>query len=43
MEEIKVNIVFMSSFGGKVSFLVDRDVRVVAFVDEKEGNTSSCV
>ena len=40
MEGIKINGVFSSSFGGKVSFWVDRDVGVVALVG-KEGRDAS--
>ena len=40
VEEVKIDGVFSSLFGGKVSFWVDGDVRVVAFVGE-EGRDAS--
>ena len=40
VEGVKIDGVFSSSFGGKVSFWVDRDVGVVAFVG-KEGRDAS--
>ena len=40
VEGVKIDRVFLSSFGGKVSFWVDRDVGVVALVG-KEGRDAS--
>ena len=43
MEGVKINRVFLSSFGGKVSFWVDRDVGVVALVGEEGRDASGCI
>ena len=43
MEGVKINRVFLSSFGGKVSFWVDRDVRVVALVGEEGRDANGCI
>ena len=40
VEGVKIDGVLLSSFGGKVSFWMDRDVRVVALVG-KEGRDAS--
>ena len=41
MEGVKINRVFVSLFGGKVSFWVDRDIRVVALVGDEGRDTGS--
>ena len=43
MEGVKINGVFSSSFRGKVSFWVDRDVGVVALVGEEGRDASGSV
>ena len=43
VEGVKINGVFLNSFGGKVSFWMDGDVGVVALVGEEGRDTSSCV
>ena len=43
VEGVKVDGVFSSSFGGKVSFWVDRDVGVVALVGEEGRDASGSV
>ena len=43
VEGVKIDRVFLSSFGGKVSFWVDGDVGVVALVGEEERDASSCI
>ena len=43
MEGTKIDGVFSSSFGGKVSFRVDGDVGVVALVGKEERDTSGSV
>ena len=43
MEGIKIDGVFLSSFGGKVSFWVDGDVGVVALVGEEGRDASGSV
>ena len=43
MEGVKIDGVFLSSFGGKVSFWVDGDVGVVALVGEEGRDTSGSV
>ena len=43
VEGVKINGVFSSSFGGKVSFWVDRDVGVVALVGEEGRDVSSSI
>ena len=43
MEGIKIDRVFLSLFGGKVSFWVDGDVRVVALVGEEGRDASGSV
>ena len=43
VEGVKINGVFLSSFGGKVLFWVDGDVRVVALVGEEGRDASGCV
>ena len=43
VEGVKIDRVFLSSFGGKVSFWVDRDVEVVALVGEEGRDTSGCI
>ena len=43
VEGVKSNGVFLSSFGGKVSFWVDRDVGVIALVNEEEVDASGCI
>ena len=42
VEGVKIDGVFSSSFGGKVSFWVDRDVGVVAFVGEEGRDAIGC-
>ena len=43
MEGVKINRVFLSSFGVQVSFWVDGDVGVVALVGKELGDASSCI
>ena len=43
VEGVKIDGVFSSSFGGKVSFWVDGDVGVVALVGEEGRDASGCV
>ena len=43
MEGVKIDGVFLSLFGGKVLFWVDRDVRVVALVGEEGRDVSDCI
>ena len=43
VEGVKINRVFSSLFEGKVSFWVDRDIGVVALVDEEGRDTSGCI
>ena len=43
VEGVKINGVFLSSFGGKVSFWVYRDVGVVALVGKEGRDVSSCI
>ena len=43
MEGVKIDGVFSSSFGGKVSFWVDGDVGVVALVGEEGRDASGCI
>ena len=43
MEGVNINRVFLSSFGGKVLFWVDRDVRVVALVGKEGRDASGCI
>ena len=43
VEGVKINGVFLSLFGGKVSFWVDGDVGVVAFVGEEGRDTSGSI
>ena len=43
VEGVKVDGVFSSSFGGKVSFWVDRDVGVIALVGEEGRDASGCI
>ena len=43
MEGVKIDRVFLSSFRGKISFWVDRDVGVVALVDEEGRDANGSV
>ena len=43
VEGVKINRVFTSSFGGKVSFWMDRDVGVVALVGKEGRDVSGCI
>ena len=43
MEGVKINGVFLSLFGDKVLFWVDRDVGVVTLVDKEERDASGCI
>ena len=43
VEGVKIDRVFSSSFGCKVSFWVDRDVGVIALVDKEGRDASSCI
>ena len=43
MEGVEVNGILSSSFRGKVSFRMYRDVWMVAFVGEEGGDTSGSV
>ena len=43
VEGVKINRVFSSSFGGKVSFWMDRDVGVVALVGEEGRDASGSI
>ena len=43
VEGVKIDGVFSSSFGGKVSFWVDGDVGVVALVGEEGRDASGCI
>ena len=43
VEGVKINGVFLSSFRGKVSFWVDRDVEVVALIDKEGRDASGCI
>ena len=43
MEGVKIDGVFSSSFGGKVSFWVDGNVGVVALVGKEGRDASGCV
>ena len=43
MEGVKIDGVFLSSFGGKVLFWVDGDVEVVALVGEKGRDASDSI
>ena len=43
MEGVKINRVFSSLFGGKVSFWVDGDVGVVALVGEEGRDASGSI
>ena len=40
---VKINGVFSSSFRCKISFWMDRDVRVVVLVEEEGRDASSCI
>ena len=43
MEGVKIDRVFSSLFGGKVSFWVYGDVEVIALVDKEGRDASSCI
>ena len=43
VEGVKIDRVFLSSFGGKVSFWVDGDVGVVSLVGKEERDASGCI
>ena len=43
MEGVEVNGILSSSFGGKVSFQMYRDVQMVAFIGEEGGDTGGSI
>ena len=43
VEEVKINGILLSSFGGKVLFRMYRDVWMVAFVGKEGGDTSGSI
>ena len=43
MEGAEVDGILLSSFGGKVSFWMYRDVRMIAFIGEEGGDTGGSI